>query len=229
MKMIAEHWWNDTDRGKTEVLGEKPVTVPLCPPYSSRGLACDRTRPCTKCLHYTHKFTFTLQIFLLQVSLISDRLRVLKSAFPGRCNLDVRLKRGHSFSEGASASGEPVLVLQFDTGRCLCRARAQAAHWPAADHVLTHTFCLPEQCENRHVLRSQNGFLRYRLQTRRWTVAFLRPASVRCRLFAASGAALLRRDTTLAQCQHSSSSAQVTVVSICTAVFSVPTRLQAEQ
>ena len=118
--------------------------------------------------------------------------------------------------------------LQFYTGRCSCRARPQAAHCPAADHVLTRVFCLPEQCENRHVLRSQNGFLRYRLQTRRWTAAFLRPASVRCRLLAASSAVLLRRDTSLAQCQHSSSSMQVTVVSICTTVFSVVTRLQAE-
>ena len=120
-----------------------------------------------------------------------------------------------------------MLVLQFDTGRCSCRARPQAAHWPAADHVLTRVFCLPEQCENRHVLRSQNGFLRYRLQTRRWTAAFLRPANFRCRLFAASSAALLRRDTSLGQCQHSSSSAQVTVVSMCTTVFSVVSRLQA--
>ena len=94
--------------------------------------------------------------------------------------------------------------------------------------MLTPVFRLPEQCENKHVLRSQNGFLRYLLQTRRWTAAFLRPASVRCRLLAASSAALLRRDTSLAQCQHSSSSAQVTVVSICTTVFSVVTRLPAE-
>jgi hypothetical protein len=127
-----------------------------------------------------------------------------------------------------SASGGPVLVLQFGTGLCSCRARPQTAHWPAADHVLTRVFCLPEQCENRHVLRSQNGFLRYRLQTRRWTAAFLRPASVRSRLFAASSAALLRRDTSLAQCQHSSRSAQVTVVSMCTTIVSVLTRLQAE-
>jgi len=122
-----------------------------------------------------------------------------------------------------------VLVLQFYTGRCSSyRARPQASRWPAADHVLTRVFCLPEQCENRHVLRSQNGFLRYRLQTRRLTAAFLRPANVRCRLLAASSAALLRRDTSLAQCQRNSSSAQVTVVSICIIVFSVVTRLQAE-
>jgi hypothetical protein len=29
---VMEHQWNEIDRGKTEVLGEKPVTVPLCPP-----------------------------------------------------------------------------------------------------------------------------------------------------------------------------------------------------
>jgi hypothetical protein len=26
-----EHFWNDTDKGKTEVTGEKPVLLPLCP------------------------------------------------------------------------------------------------------------------------------------------------------------------------------------------------------
>ena len=31
-------------QGKTEVLGEKPVPVPLCPPQISHGLARDRTR-----------------------------------------------------------------------------------------------------------------------------------------------------------------------------------------
>jgi len=30
--------------GETEVLRENPVTVPLCPPQMSRGLAWDRTR-----------------------------------------------------------------------------------------------------------------------------------------------------------------------------------------
>jgi len=27
-----EHWWNDTELRKTEVLGGKPVSVPFCPP-----------------------------------------------------------------------------------------------------------------------------------------------------------------------------------------------------
>ena len=31
-KKSMEHWWNDTGRDKTEVLGEKRVPVPLCPP-----------------------------------------------------------------------------------------------------------------------------------------------------------------------------------------------------
>jgi hypothetical protein len=30
--------------GGTEVLGEKPVTVPLCAPQISPGLTCDRNR-----------------------------------------------------------------------------------------------------------------------------------------------------------------------------------------
>jgi hypothetical protein len=30
--------------GETEVLGEKPITVPLCPPQISYGLTWDRTR-----------------------------------------------------------------------------------------------------------------------------------------------------------------------------------------
>jgi hypothetical protein len=31
-------------QGKTEVLGEKPVPVPLCPPQIPHGLIRDRTR-----------------------------------------------------------------------------------------------------------------------------------------------------------------------------------------
>jgi hypothetical protein len=32
-------WWNDTDREKNEVLGEKLVSMPLCPPQIPFGLA----------------------------------------------------------------------------------------------------------------------------------------------------------------------------------------------
>jgi hypothetical protein len=31
-------------QGKTEVLGEKPVPVPICPPQISHGLTWDRSR-----------------------------------------------------------------------------------------------------------------------------------------------------------------------------------------
>jgi hypothetical protein len=31
MNVSMEHWWSDFD-GKNEVLKEKPVPVPLCPP-----------------------------------------------------------------------------------------------------------------------------------------------------------------------------------------------------
>ena len=102
--------------GKLKYWEKTPVTVPLCPPQISRELAYGRTRPWTKCLHYMHKDTFTLQILLLHVYLISDGLHVLKSAFPGKCNLVVLFKCGHQYSEAESASGEPVLVLQLDTG-----------------------------------------------------------------------------------------------------------------
>jgi hypothetical protein len=44
MKMSTEHWGNDTDRGKTEVLGEKPIPVPLRLPQISHGLAWYRAR-----------------------------------------------------------------------------------------------------------------------------------------------------------------------------------------
>jgi hypothetical protein len=32
MKMSMELLWNDTDRGKTKIIGEMPAKVPLCPP-----------------------------------------------------------------------------------------------------------------------------------------------------------------------------------------------------
>ena len=31
--MNMEQWWNDTDRGKTEVLGEKAIPMSLCPSH----------------------------------------------------------------------------------------------------------------------------------------------------------------------------------------------------
>jgi hypothetical protein len=36
---VEQNW-----QGKTEVLGEKPVLLPLCPPQISHGLTWDRTR-----------------------------------------------------------------------------------------------------------------------------------------------------------------------------------------
>jgi len=46
-----EHWWNDTD-GKTEVLVEKPVSVPLCPPQISRGIEPRPPKPWTNRLSH---------------------------------------------------------------------------------------------------------------------------------------------------------------------------------
>ena len=44
MKRRLEHWWNDTDRGRIEALGEESVPVPDCPSQMPRGLAWDRAR-----------------------------------------------------------------------------------------------------------------------------------------------------------------------------------------
>jgi hypothetical protein len=41
--MITQHWWNDTERGLTEVRGEKPSPVLLCPPKIPQKLAWDQT------------------------------------------------------------------------------------------------------------------------------------------------------------------------------------------
>jgi len=38
MKMSIEYWWNYTER-KAEVLGEKPVPLPVYSPQISHGLA----------------------------------------------------------------------------------------------------------------------------------------------------------------------------------------------
>jgi hypothetical protein len=40
----GERRWNDTDRRKTEELGQKPVPVPLCSPQIPHGLTRARTR-----------------------------------------------------------------------------------------------------------------------------------------------------------------------------------------
>jgi hypothetical protein len=37
--MNMEHWWNVTDR-QSEVLGGKPVPVPLCPVYCNFAYCC---------------------------------------------------------------------------------------------------------------------------------------------------------------------------------------------
>jgi hypothetical protein len=34
-----ERWWNNTDGGETEVLGEQPFAILLCPPQTAHGLA----------------------------------------------------------------------------------------------------------------------------------------------------------------------------------------------
>jgi len=39
-----KHWWNDTEGGKAEVLGEKPVPVALYPLQIPHGLAGDCTK-----------------------------------------------------------------------------------------------------------------------------------------------------------------------------------------
>jgi hypothetical protein len=43
VKMSMMHWGNNTDRGKPEVLGEKPFQMSLCPPQILPGLTRDRT------------------------------------------------------------------------------------------------------------------------------------------------------------------------------------------
>jgi len=42
--MSTEQWWNDTDRGKAEVLGEKPIPVTLYLPQTPHWLAWNRNR-----------------------------------------------------------------------------------------------------------------------------------------------------------------------------------------
>jgi hypothetical protein len=42
MNVNMEHWWSDID-GKIEVLKEKPVPVPLCPPQIQYQLDWNQT------------------------------------------------------------------------------------------------------------------------------------------------------------------------------------------
>jgi hypothetical protein len=47
LKSGMERWWKIEKlkkRGKNELLGEKPVPIPLYPPQILQGLAWDRTR-----------------------------------------------------------------------------------------------------------------------------------------------------------------------------------------
>jgi hypothetical protein len=42
-----EQWWNDSDKGKIDVRGQKPVLFPFGIPKMSHGLAWNRTRVAT--------------------------------------------------------------------------------------------------------------------------------------------------------------------------------------
>jgi len=42
----VEQWWNGADREKIKLLGAKPFSQPLRPPYVSHGLKWDQTRTC---------------------------------------------------------------------------------------------------------------------------------------------------------------------------------------
>jgi len=44
MNMLMDHRWNDTDRGKPELLGDKPQPVPTCVPQILHGLDGNRNR-----------------------------------------------------------------------------------------------------------------------------------------------------------------------------------------
>ena len=44
MKMIAEHWWNNADRGKLKYYDKRRVPVSLFPPEMSYSLSRDRSR-----------------------------------------------------------------------------------------------------------------------------------------------------------------------------------------
>ena len=39
----VEHWWNDTDRQITKILGEEHVPLSLCPQHIQCGLLYDGT------------------------------------------------------------------------------------------------------------------------------------------------------------------------------------------
>ena len=42
--MSMEHCWNDTDRGKAKLFGDKHFPAPICPPKISNRLTWERTR-----------------------------------------------------------------------------------------------------------------------------------------------------------------------------------------
>jgi hypothetical protein len=44
VKMNADHWWNNTGGGKTEILRGKPVLVPVYPLQIRHGLAWGETQ-----------------------------------------------------------------------------------------------------------------------------------------------------------------------------------------
>ena len=47
-RMSSEQRWNGADRGKTKLLREKPLSVPVCPPKFPSKLALDQIVQCQK-------------------------------------------------------------------------------------------------------------------------------------------------------------------------------------
>jgi len=62
--MIDQRWWNDPDRGKGELLGQKPLTVPLGPPQISHA-SIHLLSMCKITLYVSMDTCCSLMLFLL--------------------------------------------------------------------------------------------------------------------------------------------------------------------
>jgi hypothetical protein len=91
--MSMEHWWNDTDRRKPKVLGEKLVPDLLPPLHIPHGLAWDRTlsvrfeRPTTNGLN--HATTFHAKNRILRFCDISEPKVAVKLVALPFCIMEV--------------------------------------------------------------------------------------------------------------------------------------------
>ena len=121
--MSMEHWWNDTDRGKTEILGRRRVTMTLCSPQipheqalgSNPDLRCEPPQlgPSMKqCIQLKTSYPITVRYILI---LSSSTFKYISFLLPARS----QNKTLHEYPILSARATFPTPLKSLDYGRIL--------------------------------------------------------------------------------------------------------------